>query len=101
MNVHVLILHVIYCVSVQYRVNMNRMNLIYSLQRILLLPELSSIEITSANSSPVKSTNELYSPNVNEGLIGNDDQYGSISSDTITANILVSELTASWTQVYV
>ena len=53
----------------------------------------------SANSSPVKTTSELYSPNVNEGLIDNYDQYGSISSDTVTANILVSGLTASWTQV--
>ena len=68
----------------------------HSLQRILLLPELSSIEITSANSSPVKTTSEVY---VNEGLIDNDDQYGLVSSDTFTAKILISGLTASWTQV--
>ena len=70
----------------------------YSLQRLLLLPELSSIEITSANSSP---TSELYSSNVNEGLIDNYDQYGLVSSNTVTAKILVSGLTASWTQVII
>ena len=75
------------------------------LQRLLLLPELSGIAITNCNSEPVKETSRLHVTNMTcTHKLANkktqcDTTHGLLSNDITTARIVVSGLTASWTNV--
>ena len=79
---------------------------VYLSQKLLLLPELSGIAITSTNSDPVKKSSKLYVTNMmcTHELANKETTYsnahGIMSNNTCTARIAVNGLIASWTNVH-
>ena len=76
----------------------------YLLQRLLLLPELSGTAVTSTNSGTIKTTSSQCSTkdmSVLQPVNKEINMHGLLSNEEPMIRILVSGLTASWTNVHV
>ena len=73
----------------------------YLLQRLLLLPELSDTAITGTNSGTIKTTSSCKDVPTHQPIIKEINMHGLLSNEEPMIRILVSGLTASWTNVHI